>query len=155
MAQTVAFDLVAPEKLLLSEDVEMVVLPGVEGDIGVLPGHAPVITQIRMGQICVFEAGQVVKRLFVEGGFAEVMPERCTVLAEEATPLDDIETSAVEQHIKNLRDEMSLASGEEEKAVAGMVAARRTDRRDPVAGTRPAAAVAQSADDSLHPARSP
>ena len=116
MAETVAFDLVAPEKLLLSENVEMVVLPGVEGDIGVLPGHAPVITQIRMGQICVFEAGQVVKRLFVEGGFAEVMPERCTVLAEEATPLDDIETSAVEQHIKNLRDEMSLAGGEEEKA---------------------------------------
>ncbi len=116
MADTVAFDLVAPEKLLLSEDVEMVVLPGVEGDIGVLPGHAPVITQIRMGQICVFEGGQVVKRLFVEGGFAEVMPERCTVLAEEATPLDDIETSAVEQHIKNLRDEMSLAGGEEEKA---------------------------------------
>lgn len=116
MADKVAFDLVAPEQLLLSEDVEMVVLPGVEGDIGVLPGHAPVITQIRMGTICVFESGQVVKRLFVEGGFAEVMPERCTVLAEDATSLDDIETSAVEQHIKNLRDEMSLASGDTEKA---------------------------------------
>ena len=116
MADKVALDLVAPEKLLLSEEVEMVVLPGVEGDIGVLPGHAPVITQIRMGTICVFESGQVVKRLFVEGGFAEVMPERCTVLAEDATPLEDIDVSVVEQHIRNLRDELSLAGGEDEKS---------------------------------------
>lgn len=116
MAEKVAFDLVSPEKLLFSEDVEMVVLPGVEGDIGVLPGHAPMITQIRMGTICVFENGQVVKRLFVESGFAEVMPDRCTVLAEQATSLEDIETSAVEQHIKDLRDEISLADSAQERA---------------------------------------
>ncbi len=116
MADTVAFDLVSPEKLLLSEAVEMVVLPGVEGDIGVLPGHAPVISQIRTGTICVFAGGQVVSRLFVEGGFAEVMPDRCTVLAEQAINLDDVDVSAVEQEIKNLRDEMTVASSGHEKA---------------------------------------
>lgn len=116
MADTVAFDLVSPEQLLLSEAVEMVVLPGVEGDIGVLPGHAPVITQIRPGTICVFEGGQVKKRLFVEGGFAEVMPDRCTVLAEQAHALDDVEIGAVEQEIRDLKDDMAIAETDFEKA---------------------------------------
>lgn len=109
MADKLAFDLVSPEALLLSDEVDMVVLPGAEGDMGVLKGHSPAITTIRPGTICVFEGKSVAKRLFVAGGFAEVTPDRCTVLAEEAVSLDDIETSAVEQQIKDLQDDLSVA----------------------------------------------
>jgi len=118
MADKVAFELVAPEKLLLSEEVELVVLPGAEGDMGVLPGHSPAITTIRPGTICIFEGGKVARRLFVAGGFAEVMPERCTVLAEEAISVEDIEIPAVEQQIRDLQDDMSVAETDTEKANA-------------------------------------
>lgn len=118
MADKVAFELVSPEKLLMSEEVELVVLPGSEGDLGVLPGHAPAITTIRPGSICIFEGGRVVRRIFVAGGFAEVMPERCTVLAEEAISVDDIEISAVEQQIRNLQDDVSTAESAAGKAIA-------------------------------------
>ena len=87
MAATLEFELVSPEKLLVSEAVEMVVVPGAEGDIGVLPGHAPLITALRLGVICIFANKVVVRRIFVAGGFAEVTAQRCTVLAEEAARL--------------------------------------------------------------------
>lgn len=80
-------ELVSPEKLLLSRPVEMVVFPAAEGEMGVLPGHAPMIVALRGGVISVREAGQVTNQLFVAGGFAEVAPDRVTILAEEAIPL--------------------------------------------------------------------
>jgi ATP synthase, F1 epsilon subunit (delta in mitochondria) len=86
MAEQVQFELVSPERLLVSRPVEMVVVPGVEGDFGVLPGHAPLISEVRPGVIAVFEGGKVEERIFVAGGFAEVTAERCTVLAEQALP---------------------------------------------------------------------
>lgn len=91
MAEWVEFELVSPARLLVSEPVEMVVVPGVEGDFGVLPGHAPVIAQVRPGVIDIHGDGKVIRRIFVAGGFAEVTPERCTVLAEEARPVEDID----------------------------------------------------------------
>lgn len=97
----VQFELVSPEKLLLSEAVEMVVIPGAEGDFGVLPGHSPVISTVRPGVIHIFEGGSVKTRIFVAGGFAEVTAERCTVLAEEAVSLDDIDRDQVEQALKD------------------------------------------------------
>lgn len=126
MAETVAFELVSPEKLLVSEDVEMVVLPAADGDLGVLPGHAPVIANVRPGTICIFAGGSVAQRLFVAGGFVEVTPERCTVLAEEATPIEDIDQSAVQSNIKDLGEDVSHAKdeGDRESAEAALVVAK-------------------------------
>lgn len=84
---TFQLELVSPEKLLLSRAVEMAVLPATEGELGVLPGHAPMIITLGSGVIRVTEGGQVTERLFVGGGFAEITAERCTVLAVEATPV--------------------------------------------------------------------
>jgi F-type H+-transporting ATPase subunit epsilon len=97
----VQFELVSPEQLLLSEDVEMVVVPGGEGDFGVLPGHSPMISTVRPGVIHVFADGGVSSRIFVAGGFAEVTGQRCTVLAEEALAVDDIDRAAVETDLQN------------------------------------------------------
>ena len=88
MAGTVDFELVSPERLVISAPVEMVVVPGAEGDFGVLPGHAPFISTVRTGVISIWSGGAVTQRIFVAGGFAEVNPERCTVLAEEAVGLE-------------------------------------------------------------------
>ena len=107
----VQFELVSPEKLLLSEEVEMVVVPGAEGDFGVLPGHTPVISSVRPGIIHIFEGGAVKSRIFVAGGFAEVTGERCTVLAEEAVPLDEIDRDQVEKDLQNAVDDMADSGG--------------------------------------------
>ncbi len=107
MAETaVQFELVSPEQLLLSEDVEMVVVPGGEGDFGVLPGHSPMISTVRPGVIHIFADGAVRSRIFVAGGFAEVTGSRCTVLAEEAVSVDEIDRSEVESDLQNAVDDL-------------------------------------------------
>jgi F-type H+-transporting ATPase subunit epsilon len=79
------FELVTPERLLLSEEVHMVVVPGSEGDFGVLAGHAPYMSTLRNGDIAVYRtAGGEPERIPVEGGFAEVGERGLTVLAEKA-----------------------------------------------------------------------
>jgi F-type H+-transporting ATPase subunit epsilon len=97
---TFQFELVSPEKLLLSRAVEMAVLPAAEGEMGVLPGHAPMIVTLRGGIIAVTEGGQVTERLFVGGGFAEVTPERCTVLADDAVPVAQLSKAAAETKLR-------------------------------------------------------
>ncbi len=106
MADRVEFELVSPARLLVSEPVEMVVVPGVEGDFGVLPGHAPVIAQVRPGVIDIHGDGKVIRRIFVAGGFAEVTPERCTVLAEEAQPVEDIDGAEARERLAAARTAM-------------------------------------------------
>ncbi|KTF68165.1 ATP synthase F1 subunit epsilon [Sphingomonas sp. HT-1] len=79
------FELVTPERLVRSEEVHMVVVPGSEGDFGVLEGHAPIMSTIRDGNIEVYKAGATTPELIrVEGGFAEVNERGLTVLAERA-----------------------------------------------------------------------
>jgi F-type H+-transporting ATPase subunit epsilon len=115
-ADKVEFELVSPERLLLSQQVDMVVVPGAEGDFGVLPRHAPLIATLRPGIIRVFEGREVKQRIFVAGGFAEVTPERCTVLAEEAVPVGEIDTARIDQEIKNLGEDLADAKSDEDKA---------------------------------------
>ena len=115
MADQINFELVSPERLLLSEPVEMVVVPGAEGDFGVLPGHAPLVSTVRPGVIAVFADGKVVQRIFVAGGFAEVTPERCTVLAEQALPVADIDRMAAESEIQVAREELGEANDDAER----------------------------------------
>jgi F-type H+-transporting ATPase subunit epsilon len=117
MADKVEFELVSPEKLLLSRPVEMVVVPGAEGDFGVLPGHAPLISTVRPGVIEVHDDGRVTDRIFVAGGFAEVNAERCTVLAEVAMPVAEIDRGRVEQDLKDLADDLAAAKTDEDREI--------------------------------------
>lgn len=125
MSENIDFELVSPERLLVSGAVEMVVMPGSEGDFGALAGHAATVSALRPGVVAVFENGAVTSRVFVAGGFAEVTPERCTVLADEAIALDDIDREAVEKSIVDFRDEMTAArdAAERDAAVAALTVA--------------------------------
>ena len=114
----VDFELVSPEKLLLSREVDMVVVPGAEGDMGVLPRHSPAITTVRPGTIVVYEDGAVTDRIFVAGGFAEISDNRCTVLAEEAMPVGDIDKPGAEQALSDAREEIGAAQSDSERRAA-------------------------------------
>ncbi len=116
MADKTKFELVSPERLLASEDVEMVVVPGSEGDFGVLAGHAPVISTLRTGTIAVYANGAVTDRIFVAGGFAEASAERVTVLADEAVRIADIDKAAVTKDLETLRAKLGAATDDSERA---------------------------------------
>jgi F-type H+-transporting ATPase subunit epsilon len=96
---TFLLELVSPEKLLLSRQVDMVTIPAIEGEMGVLPGHAPMIVVLRGGVIQVRENGAETEKLFVGGGFAEVSADRVTILADEATPLASLSRAASERRL--------------------------------------------------------
>lgn len=112
MAEKVHFELVSPEKLLLSADVDMVVVPGVEGDFGVLINHAPVVTSLRTGILEVHNESEI-KRLLVRGGFAEVNPQGLTILAEEATPLDEVNREQLEAALKDAEEDVADAKDDD------------------------------------------
>ena len=123
---TFQFELVSPEKLLVSRDVGMVVVPGSEGDFGVLRDHAPLISTVRPGVIDVYDDGTTISdRIFVSGGFAEVTGERCTVLADQAIPLKAIDRAAVQKEIEELQHELAAAAddGARERLAARIEAA--------------------------------
>ncbi len=109
----VKFELVSPEKILVSEEVDMVVVPGTEGYFGVLPGHAPLISSIRPGTIDVYEGKTIAERIFVAGGFAEVTNKRGTVLADEAIRLDAIDRHEVEAELAEAKARISALQGAE------------------------------------------
>ncbi len=92
-------EIVSPDRLLLSQPVDMAVIPAAEGEMGVLPGHAPMIVLLQGGTITLHEGGRPTSRLYVSGGFAEVTPERCTVLADEAIPVAEVSRSAAEARL--------------------------------------------------------
>lgn len=114
MPDTLHFELVSPERLLSSGQVAMVVVPGTEGDFGVLPGHAPMMSTIRPGAIAIYEAdsNSLTRRIFVDGGFAEVSDKGLTILAEAATPVGDIDPARVATDLAAARsagDEAAVA----------------------------------------------
>ncbi len=90
-------EIVSPDRLLLSREVEMAVIPASEGLIGVLPGHSPMIVLLSGGTISIYEGGRATDQLFVSGGFAEITPERCTVLADEAVPVAEVSRADAER----------------------------------------------------------
>ena len=144
MADKLQFELVSPEKLLLAEQVGMVIVPGSEGNFGVLPGHALFISTVRPGIIDVYEDKTVTERIFVAGGFAEVTPERCTVLADEAVPLASLDRGAIEAQTKTLesnvaglRDQLQRLSGAERGEAARQL--RGAERQHAVAAAKLAA----------------
>ena len=135
MADTTLFELVSPEKLVMSKEVSMVVVPGVEGFFGVLPRHTSMLSTLAPGVIKVYDGDSVTDSLFVVNGFAEVTEERCTVLAEEVIPVEDIDTEKYEKQIEALKDEASPSTDdsakkitknieEQEKILAAMIKAK-------------------------------
>jgi F-type H+-transporting ATPase subunit epsilon len=134
MAERVQFELVTPERLLLSEMVEMVVVPGTEGNFGVLPGHAPLISSIRPGTIDIYEGQSVTRRIFIVSGIAEVTPELCTVLADEALPPEELDRGAIEAELQtiqgnlpSLREQVGRATGTDRDTL--LVELRRMERQ--------------------------
>jgi F-type H+-transporting ATPase subunit epsilon len=114
----VTFRLVMPERELLNTEADMVVVPGSEGDFGVLHGHAPLISTVRPGVLEVFQGSKAEQRFLVAGGFAEVTPERCTVLAEEAVPFEQVTPDQLAERERAAEVELSDASTDAEKAAA-------------------------------------
>ena len=106
MAEKLHFDLVAPERLIASEDVDQVDVPGIEGVFGVLPNHAPLMTVLAPGIVRVKNGGAET-RIFVRGGFAEVTPMGLTVLAEEAIPVKELDAAKIAARIKNAEQDLS------------------------------------------------
>ena len=125
---TFQLEFVSPEKLLLSRPVEMATLPAAEGEMGVLPGHAPMIVALRGGVISVTENGLETEKLFVAGGFAEITPSRVTILADEATPVAELSKSDAADRIAAAEaavlEAQDLTPEKREAAMARLLAAR-------------------------------
>ena len=113
-----AFELASPEALLVSRRADMVVVPGAEGDFGVLPGHAPFISEVRPGVIDVYKGDTIDERIFVAGGFAEVNTRGCTVLSGEAYPLEELDKGVVEERRRDAEEQLANADDADERAAA-------------------------------------
>ena len=113
MADKVHFEIVTPSKLLTAEEADMVVVPGDDGDFGVLLGHSPLLSSVRPGVIDVHEDGAVRTRYFIAGGFAEVDSEKCVVLADEAMAVSDLDKTAAQQRLETAQQALMDAGGVE------------------------------------------
>ena len=120
MAARIAFDLVSPERLLLSTEADMVTVPGTEGYLGVMAGHAPLVTTLRAGMIDVQTNGQD-DRYFIRGGFAEIGPAKITVLAEEAIPMTEMDLAVLDQRIADAQDDEIAAKSDGERLKASQL----------------------------------
>jgi F-type H+-transporting ATPase subunit epsilon len=114
----VIFRLVMPERELLATEADMIVVPGSEGDFGVLHGHAPLISTVRPGVLEVLQGNKVEQRFMVVGGIAEVTPERCTVLADEAVPFEQVTPEQLAERERAAERELADAATDAEKAAA-------------------------------------
>ncbi len=117
MAETFRFDLVSPERVLMSEDVSEVVAPGLEGDFGFLPRHAPMVAALRPGSLTV-RGPDGERKYFVRGGLAEGGPEQLTVLAQRAMPLEDLDRDQIAQEIEWAKEDVEDASDADAEAQA-------------------------------------
>ena len=108
MTDKLAFALVSPERELFQGQVDQVVVPGTDGEFGVLPKHTPFMSTIKPGALRILNDGTE-RRVFVNGGFADVTPDGLTVLAEDAVDLADVDTAALEQDLKNAREDLDTA----------------------------------------------
>tara|TARA_B100001287_G_scaffold269334_1_gene266695 strand:+ start:456 stop:854 length:399 start_codon:yes stop_codon:yes gene_type:complete len=105
---TISFDLVSPENLIFNDEVGMIIVPGKDGDFGVLPGHSKVMSSLRPGRVMVYgEDKNLLKSFFVSGGFAEVNPEKCIVLAESVDEVNTLEKASIEKEVQELEAQES------------------------------------------------
>ena len=108
MEATISFDLVSPEQLVFNDKAGMIIVPGKEGDIGVLPGHSKFLSSLRSGRVMVYgENKQLLKSFFLSEGFVEINPEKCIVLAEEVIEMSNLDKTTIEKQIQELENEES------------------------------------------------
>jgi F-type H+-transporting ATPase subunit epsilon len=133
MSGTFKFELVSPEKILMSGDAEQVMLPGIEGEMTILAGHSPVISVLRPGVIDIAMPGSRA-RIYVKSGFAEVEPGRVTVLAEKAIDMSEMDTGRIADELKAA--EADLADAKDD--TARMLAERATEQLKAMSGAKSA-----------------
>ena len=103
---TISFDLVSPENLIFNDEVGMIIIPGKDGDLGVLPGHSKVMSSLRPGRVMVYgEDKNLLKSFFVSAGFAEINPEKCIVLAESVDEINNLDKNKIEKEIQELQNQ--------------------------------------------------
>ncbi len=117
MADKLKFNLVSPERELMSAEVNQVDIPGTEGWIGVLPNHAPLMATLAPGMVKI-RTGSDEKRIFVRGGFAEISPAGLTLLAEEAMPAEELDADAIARRIRHAEEDLADADTDEKKLAA-------------------------------------
>ena len=111
---TISFDLVSPEHLIFNEEVGMIIVPGKDGDFGVLPGHSKLMSSLRPGRIMIYsEDKNLLKSFFVSGGFAEVNPEKCIILGESVDDMSVLDKSIIQNSIQDLEKLDDLKSKEQ------------------------------------------
>ena len=103
---TISFDLVSPENLIFNDEVGMIIVPGKDGDFGVLPGHSKLMSSLRPGRVMVYgEDKNLLKSFFVSAGFAEINPEKCIVLAESVDEINNLDKNKIEKEIQELQNQ--------------------------------------------------
>ena len=108
MENTISFDLVSPEQLIFNDKAGMIIVPGKDGDIGVLPDHSKLLSSLRPGRIMVYGKDKhLLQSFFVSGGFVEVNPEKCIVLAEEVFEMSVLDKNEIEKQVQELENETS------------------------------------------------
>jgi F-type H+-transporting ATPase subunit epsilon len=112
------FELVSPARLLFSGEVASVQIPGTEGEMTIMPRHAPLLSTLKPGVVSVLKDGGTMEKIFVRGGFAEVNAAGLTVLAETAIPLADLDAAAIAAQIKNAEDDVADAKSDDSRAKA-------------------------------------
>jgi F-type H+-transporting ATPase subunit epsilon len=112
------FELVSPVRLLYSGDVASVTIPGTEGEMGIFPGHAPILSTLKPGVVTVYKDGGATERIFVRGGMVEVNPQGLTLLAEVAIPMSELDGQAIARQIKNAEEDVSDAKSDEARRKA-------------------------------------
>ena len=106
MEKLISFDLVSPEKLLFNDKVGMIIIPGKDGDIGVLPGHSKLLSSLRPGRVLVYgENKKILKSFFVSGGFIEINPDKSILLAEEVFEISELNKSSIEKQMQDLENQ--------------------------------------------------
>ena len=125
---TISFDLVSPENLIFNDEVGMIIVPGKDGDFGVLPGHSKVMSSLRPGRVMVYgEDKNLLKAFFVSGGFAEVNPEKCIVLAESVDEINELEKDTIEKEVQELEGQESDSYKEQLNIAKAKIEALNSD----------------------------
>ena len=115
MENKTKFEIITPSKTVVNENVEMVVVPGSEGYLGVLHLHAPTLSSLNQGIISVYENNQITKQIIIDGGIVDVQPEGCVVLSEKAVSLSDLDKKNIEKQLSEYNEKLSQTNDDIEK----------------------------------------
>lgn len=134
MAESFNFELVSPERLLVSADVTAVVIPGTDGEMTVMAKHAPAMTTVKAGIVKLSKADGVEDKFVVFGGFADILPTGCTLLAESAIHMDELNSATLESRIEAARNDLSDAEHHEHRSAIEDFIFQLTELRGAVSG---------------------